>query len=91
MDCPGVQVLLAVSMDEPLLSAEQHEVDAHLDGCADCMQWLTENVLIIGVLRGLGRIEDAELPPPIPEHLVRRVLAAHRAEMAKHRKGRHSG
>jgi predicted anti-sigma-YlaC factor YlaD len=91
MKCPQIHALLATSLDEPLRPAEQAEVDAHLLQCPDCVRWLTEKVLVVEVLRRVGKIEEAELPPPVPEHLVRRVLAAHRAAMVEHKKGRKSG
>ena len=91
MKCPGIHALLASSLDEPLPPAEQAEVDAHLGNCPACVRWLTETVLVVEVLRRVGHIEEEELPPPVPEHLVRRVLAAHRAAMAEHKKGRKSG
>jgi predicted anti-sigma-YlaC factor YlaD len=91
MKCPDTHSLLACSLDEPLGAADQAKVDAHLAECPSCVRWLTEQVTIITVLRGLGKIEEKELPPPVPEHLVRRVLAAHKAAMAQHKKSRKSG
>ena len=91
MKCTEAHGHLACSLDEPLAPAAQAKVDAHLEECPACVRWLTDHVLIVEVLRGLGRIEEAELPPPVPDHLVRRVLLAHKAAMAHHKRGRKSG
>jgi predicted anti-sigma-YlaC factor YlaD len=91
MKCTEAHGHLACSLDERLSPAEQAKVDAHLGECPDCVRWLTDQVVLVQVLRGIGKIEEEELPPPVPEHLVRRVLAAHKAAMAQHKKARKSG
>ena len=91
MNCNRIHDLLATSLDEPLGQADQATVDAHVVQCPACVRWLTEQVLTVQVLRGVGKIEEAEVPPPLPEHLVRRVLAARSAEAAQKKSGRRSG
>jgi predicted anti-sigma-YlaC factor YlaD len=88
MKCTEAHGHLACSLDERLAAADQAKVDAHLGECPDCVRWLTDQVVLVEVLRGIGKIEEAERPPPVPEHLVRRVLAAHKEAMAQHKKGR---
>ena len=91
MKCNDAQSLLAVSLDETLSPAEQSRLDSHLHECSPCVNWLTQHVVLREVLRGLGRIEESELPPPVPEHLIRRILTAHKDALAKHRSGRKTG
>ena len=91
MKCPDAQSLLAVSLDETLPAAEQSRLDAHLHECPPCVGWLTQMVVLRQVLRGMNHLEESERPPPVPEHLVRRILDAHKAAVAHHKSGRKSG
>ena len=81
MTCHQIDALLSASCDAPLGSAEQAQVDAHLPGCPDCVRRMQGYVATSHLLRGLATIEDAEVPPPVPESLVQRILAARKTAL----------
>jgi anti-sigma factor RsiW len=58
----------------------QAEFGRHLADCASCARRLRELTLTTEILKGLGRHEDQEAPPPLREPLVQRILAARRSE-----------
>ena len=91
MKCPEARGVLAISLDESPSAKDRAGLDEHLDGCPPCLEWLTQQVVIREVLRGLAKFEEAEKPPAVPEHLVRRILAAHKDALAQHRTGRKTG
>jgi predicted anti-sigma-YlaC factor YlaD len=91
MKCNEAQGHVAYSLDEALSAKDQAQVDTHLAECPPCVGWLTQMVVLREVLRGMKKIEDAELPPPVPEHLVRRILDSHKAAVEQHKKARKSG
>ena len=91
MNCKEVRDLLAFSLDEPLGTADQAAVDSHLGHCPACVRWLTEQVLTVQVLRGVAKIEEKEVPPPLSSRLIARILAARRAEIAQRGRGKKSG
>lgn len=79
MNCDRIDDLLATSFDEPLAPGDQAHVDAHLAECPACANRLVGTVKTIQVLRALARVEEDESVPPVPETLVRRILASRTA------------
>lgn len=76
MNCNEIRNLLSAYSDGELTAAEEKEVKAHLDGCADCQKQLAR----LSVLHKALRTMEA---PPVPEGLCDRVLAAATAPPAK--------
>ena len=76
MTCQHIDALLSASCDAPLSASEQALVDAHLPGCPDCIRRMQGYVGTAQLLRGLATYETIEVPPPVPESLVQRILAA---------------
>ena len=79
MNCSHIHDLLTTSLDESLAPSQQTEVDAHLAGCPPCVEWMKQQVLTVQILRGLGAVEQAESVPPLPEHLIERIMAQRKA------------
>ena len=79
MNCPRIHELLTTSLDESLAPAERAEVEVHLAACPPCVGWMKEQVLTVHILRGLGAIEAAERVPPLPEHLIERIMGRRKA------------
>ena len=77
MTCAEVRGQLAFVLDEPLTPTVEHrQAQGHLETCPTCVRWLGGQVQFVQVLRGLKRVEEAQLPWLLPEYLVRQVLAA---------------
>ncbi len=91
MNCRRIDVLLSTALDEALPPREQAEVDAHLATCPACVRRLKGYGVTVQVLKGLRAIEQADEPPPVPENLVARILAARSAAAANEDQGRRIG
>jgi anti-sigma factor RsiW len=78
-DCLRFDELCSHSLDTPLAAAEQAEVDGHLARCPSCVDRMRGYVATIAALHEIGERERTETPPPIPESLVQRILAARKA------------
>jgi anti-sigma factor RsiW len=89
--CERCDEFLSNSLDAPLDRTEQAELDAHLARCPACVQRMRETLALTAALRALGRLEETEAAPPIPESLVSRILAARAAEVSKPATRRRSG
>ena len=86
--CDRCDELLSNALDAALTAPEQSEVDAHLAECAPCVGRMRSYAATVGALRELGEAEQAEAPPPVPESLVARILAARVAvRVSKRRSG----
>lgn len=79
MTCLHVDSLLSGSRDLPLTDIEQKIVDLHLLECPSCVRRMQGYVATCQLLKGLGTYEENETPPPVPETLIKRILAARQA------------
>jgi predicted anti-sigma-YlaC factor YlaD len=79
MTCQQIDALLSASCDAPLTASEQALVDAHLPICPSCVRRMQGYVATTQLLRGLSTYELSEVPPPVPETLVQRILVARKA------------
>jgi predicted anti-sigma-YlaC factor YlaD len=86
MNCIEIQTLLSLSLDEPVGPSERAAVDEHLAGCTSCARGMVQQVLTVEILRGVGRLEEAETPPPLPESLIQRIVAARAAAAGTQRR-----
>ena len=91
MTCTQIDELMAASLDAPLAAGDQAAVDAHLATCASCVRRMQGYVLTVETLRSLGPVEAAETPAPVPEALVRRILASRAAVAHRRDEGRRIG
>ena len=82
MTCQRFEELLLASLDSPLGAEDQHELDAHLEACPACVTRMQEHIIIARVLRELGAVEESIDCPPLPEHVVQRMLSAHQTAAA---------
>src|SRR5262245_63914331 len=81
-DCARIDELLSNSLDDALTPEEQADVDSHLARCPACVRRLRGYVATVAALKAAGEAERDEVPPPIPESLVARILAARAAAVA---------
>ena len=71
LTCREVVELLSDYLEDVLPARERARVEAHLATCTECLAYLAQLRATIGTL---GRLRQADLPPP----LLARLLAAFR-------------
>jgi anti-sigma factor RsiW len=90
ISCNRFDELHLASQDAPLSGTDRTEFEVHLAACPACVRRVAGYVTVVGLLQGLDAADKAREPAPLPEELVRRVLAARRAEPGASR-ARHAG
>ncbi|MBL9089372.1 MAG: zf-HC2 domain-containing protein [Planctomycetia bacterium] len=80
MHCRDALPLVLAGLDAPLDAARQRDLDAHLLVCADCVEALREHVLAREAFRDASLATAPE--PPLPEAVVRDLVARMRAARA---------
>jgi len=72
MDCRDLAEFLLGYLDGELTEAQRAEFEAHLEICPSCIDYIESYERTIR----LGRECEREPPAPMPEDLVRAILAA---------------
>lgn len=76
MNCPQIEELQLLALDEPLAVTDQATVDAHLAACPACVESMRAHVKMLALLREVGRADEHRAAPPLSDALVRRILDA---------------
>ncbi len=80
MTCKELIGFLMDYVDGELPPNEQHRFDRHLDLCDDCTAYVASYRETVRLGKMICRPGKDELPPDIPEDLVRAILQARRTE-----------
>ena len=79
LTCREVADFLRAYLDGELPGSERRAFRRHLFWCRPCVAYVASYRTTIRLARALGEPDPGEAPEPIPEALVRAVLAARAA------------
>ena len=79
MTCREVAEFLRAHLDGELPSRERRAFRRHLFWCRACVAYVVSYRETIRLARAIGEPDPDEAPEPIPEDLVRAILAARAA------------
>ncbi len=80
MTCKELIEFLMDYVDDGLASGEKKHFDEHLEQCPECTSYLTSYRETIRLGKMICKPNRDELPPDVPDDLVKAILAARRAE-----------
>ena len=81
-ECKDIFALLSQYLDEELPDEVCHDIDAHIQGCAPCVEFVESLKKSIHLTRGC---QSEQKPPPLPDEAREELLSAYRKMLAARR------